>query len=123
MTCIAGVYRFNRQHHKHVDRPELFIEHRVVADKSALRAAIGLASMSSPPIFALRSTKSAGVISPFFSASSPYSTPTLSIGGRTKPWPTFFSLADHSALGSGPKTLIAASWIEQRMPPGFVSGL
>ena len=35
MTCIAGVYRFNRQHHKHVDRPELFIEHRVVADKSA----------------------------------------------------------------------------------------
>ena len=35
MACITGVYRFNRQHHKHVDRPELFIEHRVVADKGA----------------------------------------------------------------------------------------
>src|SRR4051794_9272920 len=34
-TCIADVYRFDRQHYKHVERPELFIEHCVVTDKGA----------------------------------------------------------------------------------------
>ena len=40
----------------------------------------------------------------------------MSIGGLTKPWPTFFSLADQNAFGSGPKTLTAASWTVQRTP-------
>ena len=49
------------------------------------RSATGFASMSRPPIFALRSTNCAGLILPDRSCASPYWTPTLSYGRLAKP--------------------------------------
>src|SRR5436305_909088 len=91
--------------------------------RAAMRLAVGLVSMSTPPIFWFRSTNWAGVILPCCSAPRPYSTPTLSIGGKAKPWPARFSLSDQYERGSGPKMLMAASWMSQRTPPGLVCAL
>src|SRR5436305_143252 len=90
---------------------------------ASTRVLVRLASMSAPPALELRSTNWAGVIWPDFSALSPYWTPTLSTGSRANPRPAFFSCGCQMDLGSGPKTLIAASSIVHRMPSGLLTGL
>src|SRR5439155_22965141 len=93
------------------------------ASSPTMRPGVGVMSMSAPPIFALRSRNCAVVITPCLHALRPYWIPTLPNGCPAKPWPAFCSIGDHTLVSRGPSTLIIASRIEQRTPPGFDDGL
>src|SRR5438445_1427142 len=79
--------------------------------------------MFSPPILEFRSTNWSGVISPEFSAASPYCTPTLSSPSLPNPWWIFLSTGPHSDFGRVPQTFCWKSWTLHRTPLGLVCAL